>query len=105
MAKHNKKLPQEVIDHWPEVFGDVELDVIPIRYLDSVKVQFNDGKTWDIDLTEKDVKENTNEVEKSLRELFDNYEQSIEHIDFKLNTKRIKADIKRKTSAFLKKKK
>ena len=104
MAKHNKKLPQDVIDHWPEVLSDVELSVIPIKYLNSVKVHFNDGKIWDIDLTEKDVKNNSEEVEKSLQELFTNYEEQIEHIDFKLDTQRIKIDITKRTASFLKKK-
>ena len=105
MAKHNKKLPQDVIDHWPEVLSDVELNVIPIKYLHAVKVTFNDGKIWDIDLTEKDTKNNDKEVERSLQELFTNYESTIEHIDFKLDTKRIKNDIQRRTTSFLKKKK
>jgi len=104
VAKHNKKLPQDVIDHWPEVLSDVELSVIPIKYLNSVKVHFNDGKIWDIDLTEKDVKNNSEEVEKSLQELFTNYEEQIEHIDFKLDTQRIKIDITKRTASFLKKK-
>ena len=105
MAKHKKQLPQDVIDHWPEVLSDVELNVIPIKYLYSVKVHFSDGKIWDIDLTEKDTKNNADEVERSLQELFTNYEESIEHIDFKLDTKRIKTDIQRRTASFLKKKK
>ena len=88
MAKHNKKLPQDVIDHWPEVLSDVELNVIPIKYLDSVKVHFRDGKIWDIDLTEKDTKNNFEEIERSLQELFSNYESQIEHIDFKLDTQK-----------------
>ena len=104
MAKHNKKLPQDVIDHWPEVLSDVKLEVIPIKYLHSVKVHFTDGKIWDIDLKAKSTKSNITEVEQSLKELLSAHEDTIEHIDFKLDTARIKNDITKQTTTFLKKK-
>ena len=103
--KHSTTLPDDVIEHWPEIFKDVKLEVIPVRYLDSVQVQFNDGKVWDIDLKEKDLKENPEEVENSLTKLFDEYEADIKHINFKLNSEKIKTDVQRRTSLFLKKKK
>jgi hypothetical protein len=103
--KYSKNLPADVIEHWPEIFKDVELKVIPVRYLDSVQVQFNDGKVWDIDLTEKDLKENSEDVESSLTKLFDEYEDDIKHINFKLNSEKIKTDVQRRTTLFLKKKK
>lgn len=103
--KHNQLLPEDVVEHWPEVFKDVKLEVIPVKYLDSVQVQFNDGKIWDIDLTEKDLKENADEVEESLTKLFEEYETDIKHINFKLNSEKIKLDVQRRTSIFLKKKK
>lgn len=103
--KYSKHLPDDVIEHWPEIFKDVELKVIPVRYLDSVQVQFNDGKVWDIDLTEKDLKENSEDVENSLTKLFDEYEDDIKHINFKLNSEKIKTDVQRRTTLFLKKKK
>jgi len=104
VPKHLHRLPQDVIDHWPEVLQDVDLEVIPIKYLHAVRVQFKEGKIWDIDLTDKDKKK-PDEVEQSLQDLFTHYENDIEHIDFKLDTERIKTDIKKRTASFLKKKK
>ena len=56
--KKLKKLPQDVINHWPEVFEDVDIDVVPLEYLHSVRVEFIDGKKWDIaiDTQKNDVK-------------------------------------------------
>ena len=34
----NNKLPPEVVDYWPEVFKDVEIKAIPIKYVAGVHV-------------------------------------------------------------------
>jgi len=96
----NKKLPPEVVDHWPEVFEDVEVEVVPIEYLHSVRVSFSDGITWDIDITD-DSKQY--DIEESLANLVDNYQDSITHIDFRLDTEKVKRDISKRTHLFMKK--
>ena len=103
MPKKTKKLPQDVIEHWPEIFNDVELNVVPIKYLHAVRVQFSDGKICDIDVAKSKLKDSPEAVEKSMADLFAEYENSIKHIDFRLDTKRIKQDIQRRTTSFLKK--
>ncbi len=96
----NKKLPQEVINHWPEVFEDVDIDVVPLEYLESVRVEFKDGKIWDIDINTQ--KNKVEDLEKSLDDLFDQYQDHIKNVDFRLNTKRVKQDITTRTRKFLK---
>lgn len=98
----NKKLPKEVIDHWPEVFEDVEVEVVPIEYLHSVRVSFTDGVTWDIDVKKEQDSIN---VEDALVNLMDEYQDSITHIDFRLDTEKVKNDISKRTHIFMKKKK
>ena len=98
--KPNKKLPQEVISHWPEVFDDVEIDVVPLEYLDSIRVQFADGKVWDIDINTQ--KNKVEDLEKSLDELFEQYQDHIKNVDFRLNTEKVKRDITTRTKKFLK---
>ena len=101
--KPNKKLPKEVISHWPEVFDDVEIDVVPLEYLDSVRVQFADGKIWDIDINTQ--KNKVEDLERSLDELFEQYQDHIKNVDFRLNTEKVKRDITSRTKKFLKLKK
>ena len=96
----SKKLPPEVIKYWPEVFEDVEVEVVPIDYLYSVRISFEDGVTWDIDLTDKD---NVYDLESSISDLLETYEDSIIHIDFRLNTEKVKKDISKRTHLFMKK--
>lgn len=103
MPRKTKKLPDDVVKHWPEVFTDVELNVVPIKYLHSVRVQFGDGKIWDIDVGKSKLKDSPEAVEKSLSDLFAEYENSIKHIDFRLDTQKIKHDIQKRTASFLKK--
>lgn len=105
MISRGKVLPKEVIESWPEVFGDVQLRVVPLRYLHAVLINFKDGKVWEIKITAKTKRDGWQHLERNLSEMFTNYESSIDNIDFKIDTDLVKKDIERKTSQFLKKKK
>jgi hypothetical protein len=105
VIKQGRNLPKEVIDCWPEVFGEVKLRVLPLRYLYAVLIAFKDGKTWEVKITPEDQMKGWDSFEGSLSELLKTYEKNIESIDFKLDTNKIKKDIERSTRRFLKKKK
>jgi len=105
MTKTGRPLPKDVIEHWPEVFGEVHLNVLPLRYLHTVLVNFKDGKTWEVKITAKTKKEGWGAFEKNLAELFKTYESTIDNVDFKLDTERVRKDIEASTQKFLKKKK
>lgn len=105
MTKLGRTLPKEVVEHWPEVFGDVKLNVLPFRYLHAVLVNFKDGKIWEIRITALIKKNGWVSFENTLSELFNEYEDRIENVDFKLDTIRVKKDIERSTQKFLKTKK
>ena len=99
-----KKLPPAVIDTWPEIFSEINVDVVPIEYLHSINVKFKDGKIWEIDVKKSREKPNIN-IESALEDLFEQYEDSIDSIDFRLDTDKVKHDIKRRTALFMKKRK
>ena len=67
------------------------------------ELQFGDGKIWDIDVGKSKLKDSPEAVEKSLSDLFAEYENAIKHIDFRLDTQKIKHDIQKRTASFLKK--
>ena len=98
-------LPKEVIDCWPEVFGEVKLNVLPIKYLHAVLIQFKDGKIWEIKITAKTKREGWMSFEGTLSELLKSYEHKIESVNFKLDSERVKKDIENTTQKFLKRKK
>ncbi len=98
------KLHPDLIKHWPEIFKDIDVRSIPLEYLNAVYVTFDDGKVWAIELDEnanKDAK--PEDIEYGLEELLDQYEDVIENVDFRINTKKIKHDMQRRTKHFLKK--
>jgi len=105
VTSHGKTLPKDVIDCWPEVFAEIQLNVLPIKYLNAVMINFKDGKKWEVKITAEARREGWVVFEKQLSELVKNYEDSIDNVDFKLDTIRVKKDIEKASSQFLKKKK
>lgn len=108
MPKKNSpdtQLPPEVIDHWPEVFEDIDIQVIPLAYLHSVRVYFEDGKVWDVDIAKSKEKSSEDQLEETLEQLFEEYDDYIVNVDFRLDTDRLKKDIQARTAYFMKKRK
>ncbi len=100
-----KTLPKDVIDRWPEVFGEITLNVVPLRYLHAVTITFKNKKIWEIEL-ENDLNERSwDNFERQMKEIVSEYEDTIENVDFKLDTNRIKKDITKHTNKFLNNKK
>lgn len=105
MISKGKQLPKDVIDHWPEVFSEIELNVLPLKYVTSVLITFKDGKKWEVKISAVARRDGWRAFEQQLGELVKNYEENIDNVDFKLDTKRVKEDIEKGTAKFLKKKK
>ncbi len=100
-----KTFPKDIIERWPEVFGEITLNVIPLRYLESVTVTFKNKKIWEINMASRRVREDWDSFESSLKEMLAAYESEIENVDFKLDTERVKKDMIKNTNKFLKRKK
>jgi hypothetical protein len=98
-----KSLPKDVVDSWPEVFSDIDVHAIPLEYLDSIRIIFENGKVWDINVATYAKQAGEDDLEGHLRELLKTYEESIQHIDFRLNVAKVKKDVIKKTKSFLKK--
>lgn len=106
MVRPKKKLPQSVIDKWPDVFKDIDIKAIPLQYLHSIRVEFSNGKIWDVLVKDEyNVKNPIARLESTLQSLFETYKTSIKHIDFRVDTDQVKKDIQKRTKGFLKKNK
>lgn len=101
------KLPPEVIEHWPEIFTDIEIKAVPIEYIHSVHVHFHDGKIWQIDIDKQHIASDgeINQIETSLEVFLEQYDEEISHVDFRLNTSKVVQDVKNRTKSFMKKRK
>lgn len=100
-----KQFPKDVVAHWPEVFSEITLNVIPLKYLDSITIRFKNHKVWEVNLRSRQVQSDWDSFEKSLKEMLSSYESEIDNVDFKLDTERLKRDIIKTTNRFLKKRK
>lgn len=98
-----KTLPKDVIDSWPEIFSDIHVHAVPLEYLDSMRITFENGKVWDINIATYAKQADVNDLESHLKELLSTYEESIEHIDFRLDVAKVKKDVIKHTKSFLKK--
>ena len=103
--KVTKPLNQDLIDQWPEILGDVNLSAIPIFYLHSVVITFQDGNVWNVVLKKEHKEGNGEKFTETLNELFQNYEKQIQHVDFRMDIDRLKKDITKTTNKFMKRKK
>lgn len=97
MQQHNDTSSDE---YWEEIFDSVDMDFLPLEYLDLIIVKFIDGKVWEIDVN-KSSKDSDN-IDDVLEQFFEEYEETIDTIDFRLNTKKLQHDIGRRTRRFLK---
>jgi hypothetical protein len=105
VSKSNK-LPPEIVDHWPEIFEDIEIKAIPLQYVKAINIHFSDGTTWIIDIKTKSINQNIIEdLEDELEALFDEYDDMIETVDFNLDAQKVKKDISSLTKSFIKKRK
>jgi len=100
-----KTFPKDIIERWPEVFGEITLNVVPLRYLDSITVTFKNKKTWVIKVSAKKQQDDWDSFESDLKEMLASYESDIENIDFSLDTDRVKKDMIKTTNRFLKRRK
>lgn len=103
LAPKKKTLPDDVVEQWPDIYGEVSMYVLPLQYLHSISINFKDRKIWEIELNEYDRNKGWPKFEKSLSKIFTTYEEQIHDIDFKMNTLQIKLDVISATTAFFKK--
>jgi hypothetical protein len=97
------KLPPEVIKDWPEIFKDIDIYAVPVKYITSLRVQFDDGEIWEIDVKNDDLSED--EIEDTIESFFEEYDEVIESVDFRLDTRKVIKDIRNRTRLFMKKRK
>lgn len=98
-----KNISPEVQDQWPGVLDEVDIKVVPIEYIRSVEVKFDDGKIWIMDIDQNVA--DADGLEIALDEMLAEYEDTITGVNFVVDIPKVKQDITRRTKLFMKKKK
>jgi hypothetical protein len=99
------KLPEHIVDQWPEILKDIEIKAVPIEYLKFVSVYFHDGEIWEIDVRQELLEDSETSLEEILEEFFDQHNEDIKKIDFQIDAPTMISDIKSRTKTFMKKRK
>ena len=100
MPKKSKSLEDK--HNWDEIFDSIEMEYLPVEYIDKIILTLQDGTVWEINVTDSRKKQTVEQIEDSLDILFEEYEEDIETIDFRLDIERIKKDLSKRVYKFLK---
>jgi hypothetical protein len=90
-----------LIKEWPEVFEDMYMNTMPVAYLKSVRLEFNNGRIWEIDIQEQLSNATNDIVAEKLLDTFTEYKEEITKVDFTIDIQRLKQDITDKTNKLL----
>jgi hypothetical protein len=82
------------VKEWPEVFEDLYMNTMPVAYLDSVRLDFTDGRVWEIDVKHELGIQTAEGIADVLISTLQEYKDEIKKIDFKVDVERLKKDIK-----------
>lgn len=94
MSKPLFKPPRHLVKEWPEVFEDLYMNTMPVAYLINLRLEFNNGRIWEINIQEQLDNADAEAVASKLLETFQEYRNDIKKIDFQMDVERLKKDIK-----------
>ena len=97
MPKKVFKPAKDVINQWPEVFEDLYMNTMPVAYLETVHLEFANGRVWQIDVKEQLKGLDADAVATRLLDTLQEYKDEIKKIDFKVDVDRLKIDIQHST--------
>ena len=102
--KGGNVLPDEVVDVWPEIFGEVTLNVLPVDYIEVVLINFKNGKSWQIEMPPGNNRQKKlKDFRAELDEMLYSYKDYIDEVDVKIDTEQIKKDVEKSIKKMLKK--
>ena len=101
MPKKFFKSPLELVNQWPEVFEDMYIGSMPVDYLQFLRLSFQNGRIWEIDIQEQLLESNNDVVAQKLVDIFTEYKDEISRIDFAVDVIKLKKDIVNQTKDLL----
>jgi hypothetical protein len=93
MPKPLFRPPKHLVQEWPEVFEDLYMNTMPVHYIEVVRLEFQNGRVWEINVAEQLNTSASDIIANRLLETFAEYKDDIKKIDFKINIVKLKDDI------------
>ena len=101
MPKKLFKPPADVVREWPEVFDDMYMSSMPVKYIHGVEITFDDGRVWAIDISEQLDFNDEKEILDKLFSAFKDYQEEITTVNFQVNIQKLKEDVINSTKGLL----
>lgn len=101
MSKRLFRPPDHLIKQWPEVFDGMYMNTMPLYYLNNVRLEFKDGRIWEIDIKTQLITLEADIVANKILDMFEEYSDEIENVNFDVDTEKLKKDIKNQTKGIL----
>lgn len=89
--------PRHLVKEWPEVFEDLYMNTMPVAYLETIHLEFADGRVWQINISEQLSNADPEIIASRMLETLQEYKEDIKKVDFKIDIEKLKADIKNET--------
>jgi hypothetical protein len=100
MPKKLFKPPNHLVKEWPEVFEDLYMNTMPVAYLEVIRLEFKNGRIWEINIKEQLSESHSQLIADKLVDTFQEYQEEISKIDFKIDVEKLKKDISNSTKDF-----
>ena len=78
------------------------MNTMPVHYLESIRLEFGNGRIWEINIKEQLANSHSDVVAGKLVETFAEYKEDIKKIDFKIDIEQLKKDIQNQSNDFFK---
>ena len=98
----SKKHNQHDEEYWQEIFDSIDMEFLPVEYINTIVIGFENGQVWDIDVKKSRSMQPIDEIEDALNALFEEYEDSIDTIDFRMDMEELKKALSKRVKKFLK---
>jgi len=69
------------------------MNTMPVAYLNQLRLEFADGRIWEINIQEQLLNATSDEVADKLLNIFQEYRNDIKKMDFQMDIERLKIDI------------
>ena len=77
------------------------MNTMPVAYLILLRLEFINGRIWEIDVQEQLANAEADEIANKLLNIFQEYRNDIKKIDFQIDVERLKNDIQESSKNLL----
>jgi hypothetical protein len=86
------KSPKHLVAEWPEVFEDLYITSLPIKYVETILIEFSNGRVWEFNFASQNHRHLKLNASKIV-ETFNEHQEEIISLDFKVDVDKLKKDI------------